>query len=246
MYHAFGERDDAADPYRLFVAPDDFAHQLDTLLRLGRRPLTTAEYLAGLRTGDWPAGSLLLTIDDGYRNVLELAAPELQRRSVPATLFALPGRLGGRSGWMPQMPDEPLLDAAGLRALTGAGVDVQAHGWDHTLLPGLPPDALRRQVADCRDALEQATGSRPRAFAYPSGRHDEPARDAVREAGYEAGFAVHDGRGRYALRRTDVNSTETARTFRLKLTAAWPVGYATLGRLGPLRRAVHRRLGSRR
>ncbi len=244
MYHAFGARDDVSDPYRLFVAPDDFGRQLDTVLRLGFRPVTMDGYLAGLRSGTWPRKSLLLTIDDGYVNTLELALPELQQRSLPATLFALPGRLDGRSAWMPEMPDEPLLGAQGLRDLVAGGVGVEAHGWDHTLLPGLPAAALRQQVHSAREALGEVLGAAPRAFAYASGQHDARARDAVRDAGYEAGFAVHDPHGRYAIRRRDVNATETDRTFRLKLTRAWSAGYATVGRLGPVRRAAHSLLGS--
>ncbi len=244
MYHAFGARDDATDPHRLFVAPDDFGRQLDTVLRLGFAPLTMDDYLTGLGRGSWKRKSLLLTIDDGYVNTLELALPELRQRSLPATLFALPGRLDGRSGWMPEMPDEPLLGAQGLRELVAGGVGVEAHGWDHTLLPGLSPAALQQQVHATRDALGELLGAPPRAFAYASGHHDARARDAVRDAGYEAGFAVHDPHGRYAIRRTDVNATETDRTFRLKLSRAWSVGYASVGRLGPVRRAAHSLLGS--
>ncbi len=244
MYHAFGERDDRSDPHRLFVAPDDFAWQLDTVLRVGLRPLTLDAYLAGQRTGSWPAKSVLITIDDGYVSTLDVAVPALAERGVPATLFALPGRLGGRSDWMADMADEPLLDAAGLRAVASSGVDVQAHGWDHALLPGLPADQLHRQVSDTRDALEDLLGAPPRAYAYASGQHDERARDAVRAAGYEVGFAVHSPQGRFAVRRTDVNATETRRTFRLKISPLWRVGYATAGRLGPVRRAAHAVLGS--
>lgn len=244
MYHAFGARDDATDPHRLFVAPDDFGRQLDTVLRLGFRPLTMDGYLAGLSRGNWPRKGLLLTIDDGYANTLGVALPELRQRSLPATLFALPGRLDGRSGWMPEMPDEPLLGAQGLRDLVAGGVGVEAHGWDHALLPGLSAAALQQQVQATRDALGELLGAPPRAFAYASGQHDARARQAVEDAGYEVGFAVHDARGPYAIRRTDINATETDRTFRLKLTRGWAVGYATIGRLGPVRRAAHSLLGS--
>lgn len=244
MYHAFGARSDEADPYRLYVAPDDFAWQLDTILSVGLRPMTMDAYLAGLRVGDWPDRSVLITIDDGYVNTLDLALPELTRRSIPATLFALPGLLDGRSQWMPDMPDEPLLGADGLRALVDGGVGVEAHGWDHRLLPGLPAAELTRQVQDTRNALGELLGAPPRTFAYASGEHDERARDAVRAAGYEAAFAVHSPNGRFALRRTDVNATDTRRTFRLKLSPLWAIAFPTLGRLGPLRRAAHALLGS--
>ena len=246
MWHGFEERDDAGDPYRVFVGPDSFARQLDALAARGAHFLDLDGYLAGLGTGRWPARSVLVTIDDGYVSTLTCAAPLLAARGVPAVLFALAGRVGGRSAWMPETPDEPLLDGDGLRELERHGVRVEAHGWDHTLLPGLPAAELRRQVADTRDALGGLLGRAPVAFAYPSGRHDAAARAAVRDAGYACAFAVHDAPDRrWAGRRVDVNPTDTDRSFALKAGPWWPLAYGTVGRVAPLRRSVHRarRLG---
>lgn len=247
MWHGFEQRDDADDPYRVFVRPEAFARQLDALAARGSHFLDLDGYLAGLRAGRWPARSVLLTIDDGYVSTVTRAAPLLAARGVPAVLFALAGRLGGRSSWMPAMPDEPLLDRAGLRELEAHGVRVEAHGWDHALLPGLPPAELRRQVADARAALADVLGRPPVAFAYASGQHDAAARRAVRDAGYACGFAVHDAaEGRWALSRVDVNPTDTDVSFALKAEPWWPLVYGTLGRVAPLRRAVHRLVGSDR
>ena len=247
MWHGFEQRDDADDPYRVFVRPEAFARQLDALAARGSHFLDLDGYLEGLRTGRWPARSVLVTIDDGYVSTLTQAAPLLAARGVPAVLFALAGRLGGRSVWMPGMEDEPLLDRDGLRALEAHGVRVEVHGWDHALLPGLPPAELRRQVADARAALADLLGRPPGAFAYPSGQHDAAARRAVRDAGYACGFAVHDAAdGRWALRRVDVNPTDTDLSFALKAEPLWPLAYATAGRVAPLRRAVHRLVGSDR
>ena len=246
MYHAFGTRSDADDPWRLFVPTEAFERQIASLVARRAHFLDLDGYLAGLRTGRWPARSVLVTVDDGYLSTLTEAAPVLARHRVPSVLFALAGSLGGSSSWMAEMPDEPLLDADGLRALEGHGMAVEVHGWDHTQLPGLPADELRRQVVDARAALADVLGRVPRAFAYASGAHDAPARAAVRHAGYEVAFAVHDAADRFAVRRTDVNPTDTDLTFRLKASRWWPVAYATAGRLGPLRRAVHSLVGSAR
>jgi peptidoglycan/xylan/chitin deacetylase (PgdA/CDA1 family) len=247
MWHGFADRNDADDPYRVFVSATAFARQLDLLAARGSHFLDLDGYLAGLARGRWPARSVLVTIDDGFVSTLSVAAPILAARGVPAVLFALPGRLGGRSGWMPDMPDEPLLDAQGLVQLEQHGVRVEVHGWDHTALPGLSPDELRHQVVDARRALADVLGREPVVFAYPFGYHDDAARRTIAEAGYTCAFSVHDAvRGRFAIRRVDVNPTDTELTFRLKATSLWPLAYATLGRIGPLRRGLHQLVGSNR
>ena len=246
MYHGFGERDDATDPYRVFVPVQAFADQLDLLVRRGVHFLDLDGYLAGLATGSWPARSALVTIDDGYVSTLSEAAPLLAARRIPAVLFALAGRLDGRSDWMPQMPDEPLLGADGLRELAGDGIGTEVHGWDHAQLPGLAPDELHRQVTAARDAFADLLGRPPVAFAYASGAHDAAARAAVQAAGYTCAFAVHDASGRFALQRVDVNPTDTTTSFRMKSSPWWPLAYRTAGRLGPLRRGLHGLVGSAR
>lgn len=247
MYHGFGIRDDSSDPYRLFVAADRFERQVEHLLERGSTFLDLPSYREGLATGRWPRRPVLLTMDDGYLSTLTVAAPVLQRHALPAVLFALAGRLGGRSEWMPGMPDEPLLTAKQLVELETCGVEVQSHGWDHRDLRGLPAHELERQFRGARASLEDLLAHPVTAFAYPSGWHDGPARLAAQQTGHELAFAVHDARpGRFALRRTDVNSTDTDRSFRLKVKPWWRPAYATLGRLRPLRTGVHALVGSAR
>lgn len=246
MWHAFGDRDDTDDPWRLFVPVRTFERQLAALRARGAHFLTLEGYLAGLPTGRWPARSVLVTIDDGYASTLHDAAPVLARHEVPAVLFALAGSLGGTSRWMAEMPDEQLLDADGLRAITTYGVEVGVHGWDHALLPGLTPPELRRQVVEAREVLAGVLGQVPRAFAYASGAHDAPARAAVRAAGYDVAFAVHAGVDRHAVPRTDVNPTDTDLTFRLKTAAWWPYASRGLAHVRPLRRMLHTAVGSAR
>jgi peptidoglycan/xylan/chitin deacetylase (PgdA/CDA1 family) len=245
-YHGFGHRDAAADPHNLFVETERFAEQLDHLRRAGWTPLDLDGYLAGLERERWPRRSYLLTIDDGYLSTLELAAPMLRDRKVPAVLFMCGGLIGATSRWMASMPHEPLLDATGLRALNEYGVEVAAHGLDHADMVGMDDVELERQTVLTADLLEEAVGYRPRAFAYPSGRFDEPAVAAVARTGYSAGFTVNvpvASESRHCLPRVGVNATDTLRTFALKTHPWWPRA-VRLGRRAPrLRAAAHAMLG---
>lgn len=242
MYHGVGTRPPAADPYNLFVAASALQAQLSALLERGRRPLRLADYLAGRGDGR----HFLVTFDDGYRSVHAEALPVLNRLGVPATVFVLPGQLGGVSAWMPEMPSEPLLTAAQIVALQAGGIDIGLHGLDHTALPGLPPQRLREQVHTAADLLAAVTGERPRAFAYPYGRNDTASRAAVAAAGFEVAFSTHRGGGDLAVARVDVNATDSRATFLAKTSPAYPRLRRLAGTLPGLRPAVRTLLGGGR
>jgi peptidoglycan/xylan/chitin deacetylase (PgdA/CDA1 family) len=216
MYHGFGRRRPEADPHNLFVPAPDLEHQLDRICRY-LRPLTLDEFLQGLGRRRWPGRSVLVTIDDGYESTLEIAAPMLSSRGIPAVVFICAGLLGGTSRWMDEMPGEPLLDAEGVRALADYGIEVGSHGLDHTLLPGLPEDELRAQVWGSAEMLADVTGYRPRVFAYPEGKIDEAAVRAARDAGYEAAFSVTEQAGRFGITRRGVTALDSMTMFTARL-----------------------------
>jgi peptidoglycan/xylan/chitin deacetylase (PgdA/CDA1 family) len=88
--------------------------------------------------------------------------------------------------------DELLLTWDEVRALRAAGMDVQSHTCTHRVLSTLAPDAARRELLDSRLTLERELGTPVRAVSYPCGHSiaREPALcEAVRNAGYELGFA---------------------------------------------------------
>ena len=239
MYHGVGQRSPATDPYNLFVPPEVLHEQLSTLLRRGWRPLRLADYIAG--QGD--RRSFLVTFDDGYRSVYQTAVPMLAELGVPATVFVLPGLLGGTSEWMPEMSAEPLMTAEEVLATRASGFELGLHGMDHTALAGLPPQELRRQVCTAAQALAELTGQWPQAFAYPYGDHDANARIAVAAAGLTIGFATHDPNGPLAVPRVDVNSTDSGATFRVKTLRAYPRLRRISGTVPGLRPMVRAVLG---
>ncbi|MGV9274769.1 polysaccharide deacetylase family protein [Streptomyces griseosporeus] len=239
MYHAVGTCTAGHDPHNLFVPPKTLRRQLGSLLDRGWRPLTLTEYLRG----GCPRRSVLLTFDDGYQPFLEEGVPVLRELGVPATVFVLSGLLGGRSRWMPEMPDEPLVDADGVRELAAAGLDVECHGWDHPRLPGADAATLARNVVHAADVLAGLTGRRPRAYAYPYGDHDAAAREAVAEAGFEVAFSVHEGGGRFAVPRVDITSIDTDVTFRLKTWRSYPALRRLSGHAPAVRSGLHSLIG---
>ncbi len=221
MYHGFTRGPRTDDPENLFVDVDAFAAQLDHLLDRGWHPLDLDGYLAFDRSGPWRK-SFLITIDDGFESVARLAGGVLAERQVPAVLFVPADLLGDTATWLPEPADEQLLSVAELRRLLAqAPIEVGGHGADHSSMRGLPHGDLARHSVKVRQRLESVVDRPVRAFAYPFGDHDEPARQAVERAGYRIGFSVYDDAGRFAVSRVDVNGTDSLRSFRIKLTPGY-------------------------
>lgn len=74
------------------------------------------------------------------------------------------------------------------------GITVGSHTWSHASLVRLPGDALREEVGRPRDWLRKRFNDRYMdLLAYPYGFHSAAVRNATRDAGYQAGFALTPG-----------------------------------------------------
>lgn len=206
MYHSVG--DCSADPYRITVTPDRLDRQLTWLHRRGLRGVSVAELLtAADRTR-----LVGLTFDDGYADFVENALPVLERHDFGATLFVLPGRLGGDNAWDPLGPRKPLLTADGIRRAAEAGVEIGSHGLTHIDLTRADDLRLKAETVESRAALEELTGGEVTGFCYPYGTVDQRAVDAVRDAGYSYACAIDPGplTGPHALPRLHIGQNDTA------------------------------------
>ncbi|MEU4084166.1 polysaccharide deacetylase family protein [Streptomyces aureus] len=216
MYHSVGDCSD--DPYRITVSPERLDQQLAWLRRRGLRGVCVRDLLAARARGQ---GQDLvgLTFDDGYADFVEAALPLLQRHGCGATLFVLPGRLGGDNAWDPMGPRKPLLDKQGIRlAAACEGMEVGSHGLTHVDLTKADDSVLRSEIAGSRAALSEVIGAHVDGFCYPYGTLDRRVVDAVRDAGYGYGCAIDPGQltGPYALPRVHVGENDTALRLLLK------------------------------
>jgi peptidoglycan/xylan/chitin deacetylase (PgdA/CDA1 family) len=94
LYHRLIELE--GDASGVCVSPANFARQLE-VLKATREVVPLAE----MSSGDVPPRAAAVTLDDGYRDNLEHAAPVLAAMGIPATLFVATGPVaeGGGFWW---------------------------------------------------------------------------------------------------------------------------------------------------
>jgi peptidoglycan/xylan/chitin deacetylase (PgdA/CDA1 family) len=63
-----------------------------------------------------------------------------------------------------------MMNAAQVRTLADAGMEIAAHTHSHPILARLQPDEARDEIASNKALLEQVTGVPVTSFAYPNGR----------------------------------------------------------------------------
>lgn len=146
------------------VRPDQFARGLDLVLSA----FDAADPVALLTPGrlvppDRP--TVLLTFDDGYRDLLTNAVGALNERGVKAVFFVNTGLVG-------QHDDDPrtdFLDWEHCRELAADGHLVASHGVDHTPVDTMTGAEAERQVVDSLAELRRRVGTPQAVYAYPYG-----------------------------------------------------------------------------
>ncbi|MFI9149776.1 polysaccharide deacetylase family protein [Streptomyces sp. NPDC053367] len=215
MYHSVADCSD--DPYRITVTPERLDGQLAWLRRRGLTGVSITDLLTARARGE-SAGLVGLTFDDGYADFVTAALPVLRRHRCNATLFVLPGRLGGDNAWDPLGPRKPLLTADGIRRAAAEGVEIGSHGLTHIDLTRASDPELETEVGESRALLAELTGAPVSGFCYPYGAVDSRAVTAVAAAGYAYACAIDPGplTGPLALPRVHIGQRDTAVRLYLK------------------------------
>jgi peptidoglycan/xylan/chitin deacetylase (PgdA/CDA1 family) len=129
-----------------------------------------------LERGDTLERHLAITFDDGYRDNFEIAAPILERLSLPATFFLVSQWIG--SDVVPWWDRElevrhPWMTWDQARELRRRGFDIGAHTRTHANLGEIRGDVAREEITGGRDELERQFGEAVDLFAYPYGAKNQ-------------------------------------------------------------------------
>jgi peptidoglycan/xylan/chitin deacetylase (PgdA/CDA1 family) len=171
-------------PANISFAPGRFRRGMARLSEAGHRALSLLEAVDCLRRGaGFPARSMVLTFDDGYRTVYTEAFPVLQRYGFAATVFLTVGERGlARSVVrLPAIKGHAMLAWDEIREMQRWGITFGAHTLTHPNLTRLPPERIEAEVCESKAIIEDTLGQPVASFAYPFGRSHPQSREIVRQ-----------------------------------------------------------------
>lgn len=201
-----------------YVHPADFAAQMRWLVEAGYEIISLTTLVDALASGRTPSARwVCLTFDDGYADNYEHAFPVLRQYGLPATIFAVTGKVG----------HDPLFLTLGqMQEMRQHGVEFGAHTVDHVSLSSVAPDEAERQIIGSGQQLEQMLGAPVAHFCYPYGHYNGVTEGFVRSYGYkscclEQAGRVQAGNNPLHLRRAGILGTDTLHDFKLKVHGAY-------------------------
>jgi peptidoglycan/xylan/chitin deacetylase (PgdA/CDA1 family) len=230
MYHHCAKLPPKAPLRGVYVTPGQFSWQMDWLQKRQVRFCTFADLEApAARTGNGPR--VIVTFDDGLRDVYDNAFPALVRRGIPAVVYPVVGDIG-KSGvvWSENKDKSPqvLLSEAQIREMVAAGIEFGSHLWEHRKASRLPTAELRTQLTRSREQLAAITGREVLSIAYPYGDYSAEVVAETARAGYRYAVTTEEGsnRGmpRLQLRRYAVKGVSLLHPLRFMRTLRQALG----------------------
>lgn len=132
-----------------------FAAQLDILLQSGAEVVSLDALIdawSQSRTGT-SSLSVAITFDDAYHGAVKSGVEELVRRDLPATIFVIPGLVGGQTFWWDALGSSQMARGTALRVAHGRNEGVM--DWAHRRglsIATVPRHARSASLTDLREA----------------------------------------------------------------------------------------------
>jgi peptidoglycan/xylan/chitin deacetylase (PgdA/CDA1 family) len=222
MYHAIGN-DVHLSRWPWAISYSEFCEQLDILRKYGWHTICPNELE---KYSTLPPRTAIITFDDGYANNIR-ALEALVDRGMKGACFIVTRDIGGKSSWPGEsIPSQPMLNAAQLRNMESAGMEICSHTVSHCRLTEANDTTIKNELADSKKRLSDILGRDVSTFAYPYGLYDSRVVDATRNAGYRIAFTTVPGFGTIdndylRLRRITVLNADSISTFSRKLALGW-------------------------
>jgi peptidoglycan/xylan/chitin deacetylase (PgdA/CDA1 family) len=185
-YHKFSD----SKPDKMTVTASAFEEQMKFLKDKGYRVITMDQLFDFLDFKvQIPRKSVVITIDDGWRSVHEIAFPVLKKYGYPATLFVYSDLITG---------SKKTLDWELVREMADNGIDIQCHTKTHRSLTAPTEkesfreyfEAIEKELLDNARVIKAKTNRDVKYLAYPFGDTNHLVTALLRKQGYRGGLTV--------------------------------------------------------
>lgn len=162
-----------------------FDQQIAYLTSHGYTTLKANDLVNALRSKtQLPSKSILITFDDGYKDIYDYAYPIFQKYGVKANLMIPSGLVGGADYLSWGQIEE--MGRSGLIYYTD-------HTWSHYAVNNGSLDKIKYEIETSRQLLEQHSGQKIDIFTYPYGSSGSKAMQVLQEDGFQAAFSTIPG-----------------------------------------------------
>ena len=185
-YHGFTREKSSK---KMFVREQDFEEQMRFLKDQGYTVVSLERLYNFIeRKQSLPAKSVVITIDDGWCSLYEIAYPILKKFGYPATIFL----------YTDFIDKTKCLNWYQLQEMAENGFDIQSHTQSHQNLSWANKNesfsqyflTVRQEIEQAEQIIETKIGVKPTFLAYPYGSYNDLVIAYLKKRGYRGGLTV--------------------------------------------------------
>ncbi|MFC1658311.1 polysaccharide deacetylase family protein [Candidatus Omnitrophota bacterium] len=207
MYHYFDYNTESS----ISVTPENFERQMAYLKNKNYNVISLEELVEGIKNNKmFKHNTVVITVDDGYKDNYVNAYPVLKKYGFPATIFIIANFIGRREGFM---------DWRQVREMSAAGISFGSHTKNNAYLPSVEKEkVLWDELAGSKKLIERKLRVAVDYFCYPTGGFTEKAKEVLKKAGYKGACTTNRGfaelnKDIYELKRVKVTNSDMSRPF---------------------------------
>ena len=205
-YHRFGYEDST-----LFVTPENFARQMAYIKKKGYDVISLDAMVEAIKNNrKCKHKTVVITIDDCYKDNFTYAYPILKTYGVPATIFIIANFIDNKSDFMTW--DE-------IKTMSRDNISLGGHTKNGVYLPSIEgKDVLWDETVGCKELIENKAGTSVDYFCYPTGGFTEEIKTILKKAGYKGACTTNRGfvefnKDVYELKRIKVTNSDMNKPF---------------------------------
>ncbi len=229
MYHKIVKDENLSRRHWTYVYSGHLYRQLNLLDKWGFTPITFNDFLLYKKgQTNLPKKPVIITFDDGYENIYEIAFPMLKEFGWNAVVFVLGDRFISNNNWDENtgMPLSALLNKREIIEMYNAGFEIGSHSMTHADLLSIALKQAWNEINSSKEVLQDLIADEIKSFCYPYGRTNKRIKEFVKAAGYKAACGVFTGPPRfwedkYDIRRITISNTTNSFSFGLMMLAPY-------------------------